>query len=300
MSVAPRRPQVPPLNAMRAFEAAARLSSFSAAADELCVTPGAVAQQVKALEAWAGTNLFARLPQGVELTELGEMLLPSFSTAFDHLGEAAQALRAGASPGQVHIATLPSLAQLWLSPRLPAIRETITGLAVSVTALESPPNLKREQFDLSIFLTEMPIGPDTIQIGRDSIFPVCAPSLVSRLRHPRDLADMTFLHDANWSSDWQTWLGAACPDLQLDTRGPAFSLYSLAVEEAQNGAGVLIGHDVLVEQHLSAGTLVDPFSQRVELETILTIEAARPLLEGSPAALIASALCRGVKAPRSS
>ena len=120
MTVSPPRPKGPPLNALRAFEAAARRGSFSAAADELCVTPGAVAQQVKSLEAWAGARLFLRHAQGVELTALGLDVLPGFVAAFDRLGEAAQALRSQAAPDTIGIAALPSIAQLWLSPRLPA------------------------------------------------------------------------------------------------------------------------------------------------------------------------------------
>jgi LysR family glycine cleavage system transcriptional activator len=117
MSTTPLRPRGPHLNALRAFEAAARHGSFSLASDELCVTPGAVAQHIKSLESWANAQLFDRYPHGVKLTRLGYKELPSFVKAFDGLGEAVQTLRSYAAPEQLSIAALPSVAQLLLSSR---------------------------------------------------------------------------------------------------------------------------------------------------------------------------------------
>jgi len=277
MPVSPPRPKGPPLNALRAFEAAARLGGFAAAAEELCVTPGAVSQHVKALEIWAGSELFRRRSQGVLLTPLGESVLADFSTAFDRMGEAVQLLRARAAPNQVRIATLPSLAQIWLSPRLPAIREAVADLELSITALETPPNLKREPFDCCIFFESGPLRQGSISLGSDVIFPVCAPSVAKRLRRPEDLNRVPWLRDASWSADWETWTDLAAPTLSSAAHGPLYSLYSLALEEAVNGAGVLIGHEVLVRNHLRAGTLVEPFGQRVTLERQLTITVAGPV-----------------------
>ncbi|EFO33384.1 HTH-type transcriptional regulator TrpI [Roseibium sp. TrichSKD4] len=125
MAVAPPRPKGPPLNALRAFEAAARLGSFSLAALELNVSPGAVAQHVKAIELWAGASLFERHAQGVRLNQIGERVLPDFEAAFDLLADASRKLRLAAAPSEIRIAALPSVAQLWLSPRLPKIRRVI-------------------------------------------------------------------------------------------------------------------------------------------------------------------------------
>ena len=111
MSISPPRPKGPPLNALRSFEAAARHGSFTVAAAELCVTPGAVAQQVKSLEAWSSAKLFKRKAHGIELTALGSSLLPEFAQAFDGLGAAIQSLRSQAMPEQIRIAALPSVAQ---------------------------------------------------------------------------------------------------------------------------------------------------------------------------------------------
>ncbi len=279
MSVSPPRPRGPPLNALRAFETAARLGSFTAAADELCVTPGAVAQQVKSLESWAGAKLFKRKAHGVRLTELGANVLPGFIIAFDMMSEAAQSLRSQAAPDEVRIAALPSVAQLWLSPRLPAIRASHPDIGISVIASEIPPNLKREQFDLSIFFEDLPGDDAHIEICRDRIFPVCAPGLTGRLETPSDLSSVTCLHDASWSADWDRWLLATCPEQSIDTRGPSYSLYSLMLEEACNGAGVMIGHEALVYTQLESGALVAPFPNVVQLDRRLAI--ATPVSENT-------------------
>ena len=112
MSVQPPRPKGPPLNALRAFEAAARLGSFARAANELCVTPGAVAQHISSLESWAGAPLFQRRARGVALSPLGRAVAPALGEAFDRLADASHLLRRMAAPAQIRIATLPSIAQL--------------------------------------------------------------------------------------------------------------------------------------------------------------------------------------------
>lgn len=292
MAVAPPRPKGPPLNALRAFEAAARLGGFAAAAEELCVTSGAVAQHVKSLEAWAGSDLFERRSQGVRLTVLGAAVAEQFSAAFDSLGEAVHGLRAGAAPREVRIAALPSVAQLWLGPRLPALRAAAGDVMISVTATETSPNLRREPFDLSMFFEDGPGGPGSMEVGRDVIFPVCSPSLAARFNTPKDLVEANFLHDATWVDDWTAWLAVAAPGVKLDLRGPVFSLYALAVEEAASGAGVLIGHEPLIASHLASGALVDPFGIRVRLDRHLTIACARPVGRNSMAERIAKILTR--------
>ena len=267
MPVAPPKPRNLPLNALRAFEAAARLRSFVAAAEELGVTAGAGAAHVKSLEAEIGAPLFEREARGVGLTSLAEQVLPDFIAAFDALGAAAQRLRAEATPN-VHIAALPSIAQLWLSPRLPALRSSAPDIAVSITAMERPPNLKRVPFDLSIFYR--PPG-EGLALDDDVIFPVCAPALASSLQEPKDLLSVTCLTDATWAGDWAAWMAKASPGLSFAPRGPLFSLYALAVVEAVNGAGVLMGHEALIRDELAAGRLVAPFTTRVTLPRRLSI-----------------------------
>ena len=277
----PPKPKPPPLNALRAFESAARLGGFKAAAIELAVTPGAVAQHIKTLESWAGAALFERMSQGVRLTSLGRTVTNDFSAAFDQLGAAVVRLRADAGPHQVRIAVLPSIAQLWLSQRLPRVRAIVPETTISITALDRPPNLLREPYDLSIFFTSDDLSGYGLEVCKDTIFPVCAPVLASGLRQPADLVGQLFLHDARWTRHWQQWLAQAAPELSIDSSGPTFSLYSLALQEAQNGAGVLMGHEPLVRASLEDGSLVAPFEQTVELPRKLVIATPYPLRSGS-------------------
>lgn len=241
---------------MRAFEAAARLGGFVAAAEELNVTPGAVSQHVKTLETWAGTNLFARHAQGVKLTPAGRSLLPGFMRAFDALGDAARAVRDVRPTPEVHIATLPSIAQLWLPARLARIREESPGMKLSVTALETPPNLSRELFDLALFLSRPINGPNRIVLQHDRIFPVCSPQVATRIEGGEPLDSFALLQDQTWQDDWTIWARSSGVVLSNPHAGPRYSLYSLALEEARTGAGILMGHECLVQDHLRAGTLV--------------------------------------------
>ncbi|MDJ0779213.1 MAG: LysR substrate-binding domain-containing protein [Gammaproteobacteria bacterium] len=282
----PDKPAAPQLNALRAFEAAARLGGFRAAAHELSVTPGAIAQHVKALEAWAGAPLFERLSQGVRLTSLGARVAGDFSLAFDQLGHAINGLRAGAEPREIRIAVLPSIAQLWLSPRLPAVRASLAQTTISIIALDTPPNLLREPFDLSLFFVADETRGHNFDLCRDRIFPVCAPALANRLRDPADLRNCRFLHDTHFTDDWPDWLASAAPGLGLDTTGARFSLYSLALQEAQNGAGVLMGHEPLVRAALDDGSLVAPFAERVEVKRSLKLATPAPARAGTAVAVL--------------
>ncbi len=283
MSVAPPRPKSLPLTALRAFEAAARLGGFAAAAQELGVTPGPISAHVKTLEDSLGAALFLRGAKGVALTPLGERVLPEFSTAFDQLGQAVQRMRDEAAPQIVHIACLPAVAQFWLSPRLPALRAAMPETAVSITALEAPPNLKRTPYDLCLFYGDGPGAP----LAYDAIFPVCAPAFAARLTRPEDLRDVPCLCDSTWAGDWPLWLDAACPNASITPRGPVYSLYALAVEETVNGAGVLMGHAALLAPLLDKGRLVAPFGTRVDLPHPLRLWSLGPRRSGSAAARVA-------------
>ncbi|MFT7593874.1 MAG: DNA-binding transcriptional LysR family regulator [Paracoccaceae bacterium] len=279
MAVAPPRPKSLPLGALRAFEAAARLGGFAAAAEELGVSPGAVSAHIKAIEAELGAPLFKRTARQVELTPLGAQVQPEFTSAFDALGSAVHSLRAGAGSRIVHIAALPAIAQFWLSPRLPQLRSRAPEISISITAMEVPPNLKRTPYDLCLFYG----GDLGVSLGDDVIFPVCAPDLAARLHSPADLAQMTCLTDSSWESDWAIWAKSVMPGQHFAPQGPIYSLYALAVEETINGAGVLMGHESLIGAQLAAGSLVAPFYQRVRLPRALRMWSLRRLPASSPA-----------------
>ncbi len=263
---------MPPLNCLRVFEAAARHESFAKAADELGVTPAAVSHQIKALEQWLGTELFKRKAQGLHLTEIGRAMTPSFSKAFDGLGSAVQELRAAVPRAQLNIAALPSIAQLWLTPQLPKLRARFPKIKPSIHALEAPPNFRREPFDLAIFfLPKDNAFGRTIPIVEDIIFPACSPEISKGLKNVADLSGHTLLHDTTWASDWPVWLDAAGVDDLATHDGLAFSLYSLAVQAAIDGAGVLMAHEALVSGPLASGALVAPFSKKLKTGLNLSI-----------------------------
>jgi DNA-binding transcriptional LysR family regulator len=156
---------------------------------------------------------------------------------------------------------------------------------VSITAMEAPPNLKRAPYDLSLFY-----GDTGTLLAPDVIFPVCAPQVAARLTSPADLAHVTCLSDASWAQDWAIWAAAAMPGVDFAPRGPVFSLYALAVEEAAGGAGVLIGHESLVARHLASGALVAPFALRITLPGGLRLWSARPIRAGSAVARVGAFL----------
>ena len=292
MPLQPPRPKGPPLNALRAFEAAARLGGFSAAAEELNVTSGAIAQHIKSVEAWAGVKLFERRPQGVYLTDFGRSIVDDFTVAFDHIGDAVQALREKASTKSLRIAALPAVAQMWLPPRLQLIRNIWSVETISVFAMERRPNLKREPYDMSFFFTEDSEQGSFIPLEDDIIFPVCAPARAQEIGSASDLSDQNFLHDSNWRNDWKTWFDKAAPDVRCSMQGPSFSLYDIAIKEAVNGAGILMGHETLVRPFIERGELVAPLSDRIRLNRSLMMDASK-VVRNSPACDdLLLALCR--------
>lgn len=282
MSLTPPRPRLPPLNALRATEAAARHASFLRAAEELSVTPGAVAQQVRKLEDWAGQTLFVRHAQGISVTPLAAQLLPELTAGFERLGNVARTLRQTGTKVPVRIATLPAVAQLWLGPRLTDLQLRLPEIEFSVHALDTKPELTHGDFDLTLY-PERSNGT-SIPIAENTLTPVAAPIWAERLLEPDDLSEAALIHDVSWAEDWQHWL--AEHDLRdIDhRRGPTYSLYSLAVERCIAGDGVLIGHTALLTDSLKDGRLVAPFPDRTLAgdPIILTTPAA----ERTPAPLM--------------
>lgn len=255
------------LNALRAFEASARLGGFARAASELKVTPGAIAAQVKALENEYGAALFERHAKGVRLTALGESIKAQFIEAFDAVEDAARTLRQLSAPQRVHIVTSPALAQLWIGPRLPRLTEMLAPIEISVTAVDEPPNLKRSPFDLCLFYTEQ-LERGQRMLAVEELLPVCVPALAAGIKDPGDLANVRCIADVVWS-DWEVWTRSVMPTQKFVARGPGFSLYSIAVQQALLAAGVLIGRRSLIQRYLDSGELVAPLDQAVPLGMVI-------------------------------
>jgi LysR family glycine cleavage system transcriptional activator len=262
MSVARR---LPPLNALRAFEAAARRGSFVQAAEELHVTAGAISQQVKALEAWLGRPLFRRLHRGVALNEAGTAYLETVGGLLDDLAAASQVI---AQRTQVlRITALPAFAERWLMPRLGRFQALHPQVEIALSADDRPVDLARDPVDLWLCYGagEHP-GCQVERLFGETLFPVCAPALLDRgpaLERPGDLTRHTLLRDAHWRDDWRLWLAAAGVRDLDPTRGPSFTLFAMVIQAALDGLGVALAHEALVADDLAAGRLVAPFELRL-------------------------------------
>lgn len=274
--------RLPSLKSLQAFEAAARHESFARAADELCVTPGAIAQQVKSLEDWLGFPLFERQNHGLRLLDEAREALPALVRGFDQLGLSVQQLRDQGPSRHIRIAALPCIAQLWLSPRLPALNAAFPALQISVTAMEEPPNFRREPYDLALFYLEEPCYPTALRLAEDSLFPICSPDIVDdNERDPATmLAGQTLLSDTVWERDWAKWMSLAGLDRKHFGGGSSFSLYSLALQAAIDGCGFLVGRKTLVKRAMDRGQLVAPFPQSLQCEDALTLIMPTELQSG--------------------
>jgi LysR family glycine cleavage system transcriptional activator len=266
----PRRLLLPPLNALRAFEAAARLSSFKAAAAELGVTHGAISRHIRLLEEWLGPpDLFQRLNRRVELTRAGAALLAEAGEALDRLSNAAahhQARKGTAPPAIVHVNALATFSLRWLLPRLAQFRDQHPDIEVRLSTSNEPVDALREPYDLIIRG-----GPDTFYGFGCRLFltehrlPVCSPGLTARLplNEVADLRKHTLLHVSTLPRVWGDWLAAAgASDLE-----PAGALtldhFYLTLQAAMDGLGVAMGPTALIADDLKAGRLVAPFQNPV-------------------------------------
>jgi len=257
---------LPPLNALRAFEAAARHLNFTRAAEELGVTQTAVSHQVKVLEARLGFRVFRRLNNVLVLTKKGEAYLPSVRQAFDLLSESTETLRGGEDVRTLTVSVLPNFALRWLVPRLSDFQRQHPQLDVRLFTSYRETDFLREDIDVAIRLGDDWPGLSCDYLFSSEIFPVCCPALLTHrpLSSPQDLAGLTLLHVFTSPDDWPLWLTAAgAPDIPTD-RGPKFDSYALALEAAVHGCGAAMARTAFVQAELDSGRLVAPFPLRLK------------------------------------
>ncbi len=265
------RKRLPPLKALKAFEAAARLGSFARAAQELFVTQTAISHQIKLLEEHLGCLLFERLPNGLALTPQGDAIYPSISAGFEHF-EAAMTLlpRPAQAAAQVLVVSaLPSFTQEWLMPRLVDFRARWPDVDVLIQTDYRMADLSGEGADVAIRFGRGGFGDDLLAelLSTETVTPVCSPSLLKRKAGdyaPRELASFTLLNSTvrmvhePWMS-WDLWLEEVGMDARDVTTGPRFSDPLLILRAAMAGGGMVLGRSMLVQDHLQAGRLVAPF-----------------------------------------
>lgn len=257
---------LPPLKAIRYFEAAARHLSLTRAAQELNVTHSAVSHQVKALEEFLGVALFRRLNRKVVLTDAGQAYLRPVREAFERLGEASRQVRA--TDDTLTVSTMPSFAAKWLVPHLGGFREAHPDIHVHIHASPKLVDFGREDVDVAIRYGRGNYpGLRTDHLLSEALFPVCSPRLLEGpvpLKEAADLVRHNLLNDLDWSVDfWAIWLArAGVPDAN-PRRSLAFNYSNLMLQAAIDGLGVGLAHQVLVADDLAAGRLVRPFDLAV-------------------------------------
>ncbi len=274
--------RLPPLNALRAFEAAARHLSFTRAAEELHVTQAAISHQVKALEEHLGRKLFRRLNRALLLSDDGQAYLPSVSRAFTLLNEATNDLLTKHAPGPLTVSVLPSFAARWLVPRLGRFRHIRPDIDLRIDPSVELADFAGGDVDVSIRYGrgEYP-GMRADWLMTEDIFPVCSAALLERphaLRDPRDLEHEVLLHD-DGHGDWRTWLLAAGVDRVDPARGPIFTDSSMLIEAAMAGQGVALARGVLAADELAAGRLVRPFTLSLPTEYAYYLVCPRDMAE---------------------
>ena len=265
------RAHFPSLNALRAFEAAARHLSFSAAAQELHVTSAAVGHQVKALEEHLGAVLFVRLNRAIELTEAGRALLPGVQDAFARMHDAVDGFHRRNADRPLVVSVEPGFASKWLVARLDGFREAHPGIDVRIDATARVVDFSREQVDIAIRYCSGDGYPDLRMdcLLAESVDPVCSPALLTGplpLKTPSDLRHHTLLR-ALWNPkyptwpDWAMWLKTAGLEGMPVQYSAAFTGHShaLLVQAAIDGHGVALASSVITADDRRAGRLVKPF-----------------------------------------
>lgn len=254
--------RLPSLNALRAFEAAARHLSFTKAADELYVTQAAISHQIKTLEDQLGMRLFQRRNRNLILTDAGQALLPAMTDALDAIETAVARIKRNDEQGVLTVATMDSLAATWLMPRLPRFRALHPDIDIRLATSDLVADYDRDGIDIGIrYGLGNWAGMHAEELMQEEVFPVCAPDLLTRgagLTRPADLRHQTLIHD-DMSEDWNMWLRAAGVADIDPTRGPGYTHSNLVIQAAINGQGVALGRGLLVADALQAGVLVKPF-----------------------------------------
>ena len=279
--------RLPPLNALRSFEAAARHLSIAMAAKELHVTPAAVSHQVKGLEEYLGQRLFERLARGLELTLAGRALLPKLREGFERFGEAVQALRAIEDSGTLTVSVAPSFATRWLAPRLHRFVSAHPDLDVRINASTRLIDPKKYEFASGDTVAASPVDDADIVVRFGTgeypgfrvdkllpvtVTPICSPRLIAGtlpLRSAADLKHHVLIHDNVTFDDgrqlWDAWFEAAgMPEVDT-SHGLRFSHAMLALEAAADGMGVTLGMPVLARSDLASGRLVAPLDLSLPL-----------------------------------
>ena len=261
---------LPPLNPLRAFEAAARCGSFTRAAQELCVTQGAVSRHVTSLESWLGALLFTRTQRGVTLTARGAAYFRTINGALEQIEFATRQVQASPDANLLRLKLPPTFAIRWLVPRLARFHALHPRIDVQITTSHEPVDFDRDELDAGIHSERKPpTGPGFRLLFGETLIPVCAPALLERgppLNVASDLANHVLLCSTHRPNDWPTWLAAAGVDAVNGNNGLKFENAALAYQAAVDQLGVMVALLPFVRDDLASGRLVAPLDLKVPAE----------------------------------
>ncbi len=271
---------LPPLELLRSFEAAARTLSFTQAAGELFLTQSAVSRQIQQLESSLGVLLFERRHRALALTEPGRVFQRAVVESLERLRDAAARVRAVPALRQVALTTTPGFASLWLIPRLARFTADHPMVDVRVSATLEVLDLERSRLDVAVRF--VPIGRGTgPSLFEESVMPLCAPRVAAALHAPGDLVEQTLLtvdmpnHAEAPTADWEPWLEVMhLTDLRMKNT-MRFTQYPDAVAAAVAGQGVVIGRLPLLRELVRTGQLVAPFGEGAASRRGYFIETSR-------------------------
>ncbi len=255
---------MPPLNALRVFDAAARHLSFTKAAEELYVTQAAISHQIKGLENFLGMKLFRRRNRSLLLTEEGLNYYLDIKEIFSSLREATRKLQAFRAKGALTVSLLPSFAIQWLVPRLSSFNHAYPDIDVRIQAVDHEGDKMADDVDVAIFYGygNWP-GLKTDRLYAEYLIPVCAPALLAGrypLKKPQDLVHHTLLHDSS-RRDWQAYARQlSLQDIINVEQGPIFSHSAMVIQAAIHGQGIALINNVMTKNELDSGRLVCPFN----------------------------------------
>ncbi|AHB77220.1 MULTISPECIES: LysR substrate-binding domain-containing protein [Pandoraea] len=253
-------PRLPPLSALRLFEAAGRHQSFKRAAAELHLTPSAVSHGIVGLEQTLGVALFTRSPQGLTLTPEGVDYLAYVTEAFSLLLTGTRRLPTPDASRAIAITCAPTLASRWLLPRLSGFLQRMPGVDITVDTSRRQVGFPADGFDFAIRLSRAPVASDAWhRLFGERFVPVCSPAYLARHASADgnlDLRSASRIHVSSASEDWQVWVEGAGID-DFDTRGGlSFDSIQMAFDAAKSDLGVVIGRRPLVDDYLVSGALV--------------------------------------------
>jgi LysR family glycine cleavage system transcriptional activator len=256
----PRR--LPPLNALRVFEAAARFESFSAAADELCVTHGAVSRQVGQLEAWLGLNLFERRGRRVVLTAPGRAYQSEISAALDRIALATNEQLRATRQQIIRVNAPTTFALRWLLPHLSNFQLTNPAIEVRLITSDEPIEKLRDECDVAIRgSAQKSVGYVVNEFLSEVRLPVCSPKVLNSrpIHHVADLAHHTLLHTATYPGLWAEWFAACGKPGLVAHNSQQLDHFYLTLQAAIDGLGIAMGPTALVALDVEEGRLVFPF-----------------------------------------